>query len=97
MIARRFLLANSLFHDTVLSLSPCISRKRISPGSVVAYRHQHRHPETTTVPIGSEPELAVGDVVIWNHSQATQLFDAMRHDTPVPKSLLTGSKLTPAA
>jgi LCP family protein required for cell wall assembly len=56
-----------------------------------------RHPETTTVPIGSEPLLAVGDVVIWNHSQATQLFDAMRNDTPVPKSLITGSKLAPAA
>jgi LCP family protein required for cell wall assembly len=56
-----------------------------------------RHPETTTVPIGSEPLLAVGDVVIWNHSQATRLFDAMRNDTPVPKSLLTGSKLAPAA
>ncbi len=56
-----------------------------------------RHPETTTVPIGSEPLLAVGDVVLWNHSQATRLFDAMRNDTPVPKSLLTGSKLAPAA
>jgi hypothetical protein len=36
-------------------------------------------------------------VVIWNHSQATRLFDAMRNDTPVPKSLLTGSKLAAAA
>jgi LCP family protein required for cell wall assembly len=56
-----------------------------------------RHPETTTVPIGSEPLLAVGDVVIWDHTQSTRLFDAMRNDTPVPKSLLTGSKLAPAA
>ena len=56
-----------------------------------------RHPETTTVPIGSEPLLAVGDVVIWDHTQATRLFDAMRNDTPVPKSLLTGSKLSAAA
>jgi LCP family protein required for cell wall assembly len=56
-----------------------------------------RHPETTTVPIGSEPLLAVGDVVIWDHTQATQLFSAMRNDTPVPKSLLTGSKLAAAS
>jgi LCP family protein required for cell wall assembly len=56
-----------------------------------------RHPETTTVPIGSTPLLAVGDVVIWNHTEATQLFSAMRNDTAVPKSLLTGSKLSAAA
>jgi LCP family protein required for cell wall assembly len=56
-----------------------------------------RHPETTTVPIGSEPVLAVGDVVIWNHAQATELFNAMKNDTPVPKSLLTGSKLAAAS
>ncbi|HUY50426.1 MAG TPA: LCP family protein [Streptosporangiaceae bacterium] len=56
-----------------------------------------RHPETTTVPVGSEPLLAVGDVVIWNQAQATQLFNAMKNDTPVPKSLLTGSKLVPGS
>ena len=56
-----------------------------------------RHPETTTVPIGSEPDLAVGDVVIWNRTQALRLFDAMKNDQPVPKSLITGSKLAPAA
>ncbi|HTT53978.1 MAG TPA: LCP family protein [Streptosporangiaceae bacterium] len=55
-----------------------------------------RHPETTTVPIGSETLLAVGDVVIWNHTQATELFNAMKNDTPVPKSLITGSKLSAA-
>jgi anionic cell wall polymer biosynthesis LytR-Cps2A-Psr (LCP) family protein len=56
-----------------------------------------RHPETTTVPIGSEPDLAVGDVVIWNRTEALRLFDAMKNDQPVPKSLITGSKLAPAA
>ncbi len=56
-----------------------------------------RHPETTTVPIGSEPLLAVGDVVIWDHTKSTLLFDAMKNDTPVPKSLLTGSKLATAS
>ncbi len=52
-----------------------------------------RHPETTTVPIGSEPDLAVGDVVIWDPAQAARLFDAMKNDQPVPKSLITGSKV----
>jgi LCP family protein required for cell wall assembly len=52
-----------------------------------------RHPETTTVPIGSTPLLAVGDVVIWDKAQALRLFDAMKNDQPVPKSLLTGSKV----
>ena len=56
-----------------------------------------RHPETTTVPIGSEPQLAVGDVVIWDHTTATELFDAMKNDTRIPKSLLTGSKLAAGA
>jgi LCP family protein required for cell wall assembly len=52
-----------------------------------------RHPETTTVPIGSEPDLAVGDVVIWDPTQAARLFDAMKNGQPVPKSLITGSKV----
>ena len=56
-----------------------------------------RHPETTTVPVGSTPLVAVGDVVIWDHNKATRLFDAMRNDTPVPKGLLSGSKLAAAA
>ncbi len=56
-----------------------------------------RHPETTTVPIGSEPVLAVGDVVIWDHTKAAELFDAMKKDTRVPKSVLTGSKLAPGS
>ena len=55
-----------------------------------------RHPETTTVPIGSEPVLAVGDVVIWSTTQAPELFNALKNDQPVPKSLLTGSSLAPA-
>ena len=44
-----------------------------------------RHPETTTVPIGSEPVLAVGDVLIWDTSQANQLFNAMKTDQPLPR------------
>jgi LCP family protein required for cell wall assembly len=52
-----------------------------------------RHPETTTVPIGGSETLAVGDVLIWDHTKALQLFNALKNDQPVPKSLLTGSKL----
>ena len=56
-----------------------------------------RHPQTTTVPIRTGQTTAVGDVLIWNHAQATRLFDAMKNDQPVPKSLLSGSKLAGAS
>jgi LCP family protein required for cell wall assembly len=52
-----------------------------------------RHPESTTLPIGSEPLLAVGDVVIWDHAKAQRLFNALKNDQPVPKSLITGAKV----
>ncbi len=53
-----------------------------------------RHPETTTVPIANANYLtAAGDSVQWNRSQALQLFNDLRTDQPVPKSLLTGSQL----
>ena len=52
-----------------------------------------RHPETTTVPIGGSETLAAGDVLIWNHTQALRMFDAMKNGQPVPKSLITGSKV----
>ena len=55
------------------------------------------HPETTTVPIGSEPDLAVGDVVLWNTTQASELFNALKDDQAVPKDLLSGSSLAPAS
>jgi LCP family protein required for cell wall assembly len=56
-----------------------------------------RHPETTTVPIGNQEVLAVGDVLIWSQSQAGQLFNALKTDQAVPKSLLSGSSLSPGA
>jgi LCP family protein required for cell wall assembly len=52
-----------------------------------------RHPETTTVPIGPSETLAVGDVLIWDHAQALRMFNAMKNGQPVPKSLITGSKV----
>ena len=45
------------------------------------------------MPIGGSQTLAVGDVLIWDHAKATRLFDAMKNGQPVPKSLLSGSKL----
>ncbi len=52
-----------------------------------------RHPETTTVPIGGSETLAVGDVLIWDHTRALRMFNAMKNGQPVPKSLITGSKV----
>jgi LCP family protein required for cell wall assembly len=52
-----------------------------------------RHPETTTVPIGTSETLAVGDVLIWDHTQELRMFNAMKNGQPVPKSLITGSKV----
>jgi|HubBroStandDraft_6_1064221.scaffolds.fasta_scaffold83328_2 LCP family protein required for cell wall assembly len=55
-----------------------------------------RHPETTTVPIAnSNYATAAGDAVQWNSAEATQLFNDLKNDQPVPKSLLTGSKQAP--
>lgn len=52
-----------------------------------------RHPQTTTVPIASSTFVAnAGDVLIWDHTKALELFNAMKNDERVPKSLLTGSK-----
>ncbi len=51
-----------------------------------------RSPQTTTVPIATGETLSVGDVLIWDHVKATQLFDDLKADKRVPKSLLTGSK-----
>ena len=52
-----------------------------------------RHAKTTTVPIGGSETLAVGDVLVWDHTQALRMFDAMKNGQPVPKSLITGSKV----
>jgi hypothetical protein len=32
--------------------------------------------------------------VLWNTTEASQLFHDLKTDTPVPRSLLTGSKVT---
>jgi len=58
-----------------------------------------RNPETTTVPIATAGYQTpnAGVAVLWDRAQATQLFNALRNDTPVPPRLLTGSKAAPTA
>ncbi|WP_448440032.1 LCP family protein [Mycolicibacterium sp. XJ2] len=43
---------------------------------------------TTTVPIGEYSSGDVGSVVVWDDTLATQLFDALRTDSPVPQDVL---------
>ena len=52
-----------------------------------------RHPETTTVPIANASYVTsnAGDAVLWNTTEARQLFGALAADQPVPKGLITGS------
>ncbi len=53
-----------------------------------------RDPETTTVPIASANYVtSAGDSVLWNQTEASQLFGALKNDTAVPPGLLTGSKV----
>jgi LCP family protein required for cell wall assembly len=53
-----------------------------------------RHPETTTVPIANANYLTpAGDAVLWNRPQALRLFNDLKTDHRVPRSLLTGSHL----
>jgi LCP family protein required for cell wall assembly len=53
-----------------------------------------RSPETTTVPLASLDYQTPNDgvAVQWNQSQALKLFNDLKTDTPLPKSLITGSK-----
>jgi hypothetical protein len=51
-----------------------------------------KDPLTTTVPIATanDPTWA-GDAVLWNSSQANELWDALKTDQTVPSDLITGS------
>jgi LCP family protein required for cell wall assembly len=52
-----------------------------------------RNPQTGTVPIANPnyPTANAGDAVLWNQSQALQLFNALKNDQQVPASLLSGT------
>jgi LCP family protein required for cell wall assembly len=53
-----------------------------------------RSPLTTTVPIANSNYVtSAGDAVLWNRSQAKELFRALQNGQTVPKSLITGSHL----
>jgi LCP family protein required for cell wall assembly len=53
-----------------------------------------KNPQTTTVPIATaNATTSAGDSVLWNTSQAKQLFGDLEAGKPVPKYLITGSKL----
>jgi LCP family protein required for cell wall assembly len=52
-----------------------------------------RNPQTGTVPIANaDYQTAAGDSVLWNQSQATELFNALKNNQAVPASLLGGSQ-----
>lgn len=53
-----------------------------------------RGPETGTVPIANANyPTSAGDAVLWNRTQALQLFNALKAGKPVPAGLLTGTKV----
>src|SRR6516165_4424857 len=51
-----------------------------------------RDPETGTVPIAnSNYHTNAGDSVLWNKTQATALFNALKNDSAIPHGLLSGT------
>ncbi len=53
-----------------------------------------RNPETTTVPIANANyATAAGDAVLWDHGRAARLFNDLNAGRPVPRGLLTGSRI----
>lgn len=52
-----------------------------------------RNPQTGTVPVANANyQTAAGDSVLWNHTEATELFTALKNNQAVPASLLSGSQ-----
>ncbi len=53
-----------------------------------------RSPQTGTVPIANPNYYTnAGDSVLWNKTQATELFDALKTDSTVPSGLLKGTSV----
>jgi LCP family protein required for cell wall assembly len=51
-----------------------------------------RNPETGTVPIAENNYYtSAGDSVLWNKAKATELFNALKNDSAIPKGLLSGT------
>jgi LCP family protein required for cell wall assembly len=52
-----------------------------------------KNPKTGTVPIANTSlPTAAGDAVVWDHGQASQLFNDIQNDQPVPANLLNGTQ-----
>ena len=53
-----------------------------------------RGPETGTVPVANANfQTSAGDAVLWNRTQALELFNALKAGKPVPAGLLSGTKV----
>ena len=53
-----------------------------------------RDPQTGTVPIAdSNYYTSAGDSVLWNKTQATELFGALKNNSAIPKGLLSGTTI----
>jgi LCP family protein required for cell wall assembly len=54
-----------------------------------------RNPQTGTVPVADANYVTAnaGDAVLWNRTEALQLFNALKNDQKVPANLLTGTKV----
>jgi LCP family protein required for cell wall assembly len=53
-----------------------------------------RGPQTGTVPIADAAfPTNAGEAVLWNRTQALELFNALQQDKPVPAGLLSGTKV----
>jgi LCP family protein required for cell wall assembly len=53
-----------------------------------------RNPQTGTVPIANANYLtSAGDSVLWNHTEALALFNALQNNKSVPAGLLTGTQV----
>jgi LCP family protein required for cell wall assembly len=51
-----------------------------------------RGPQTGTVPIANANYVtSAGDTVLWNRTEALQLFDALKNDQPIPAGILSGT------
>jgi LCP family protein required for cell wall assembly len=53
-----------------------------------------RNPQTGTVPVASSNYYTnAGDSVLWNKTKATELFNALKNDSAIPKGLLGGTTI----
>jgi LCP family protein required for cell wall assembly len=54
-----------------------------------------RNPQTGTVPVANAnyDTANAGDAVLWDRTEALQLFNALKNDQPVPSGLLSGTKV----